>query len=200
MPAEWEVHSATWLAWPHNHDTWPYQLEQVQAIYVQIMAALQGQGEEGLALLQQGIDSHRTTGAGLLGPLYLPLLAEAYGTAGQAEAGLPLLDEALTMLNEHDERAWEAELYRIKGELLLALPTAPPAEAATCFRRAIQTARQQQAKMWELRATLRLSRLLQQQGQHEEARALLAPIYGWFTEGFDTADLQDARALLEALA
>ena len=161
---------------------------------------VQGQGEEGIALLQQGIAHHRTTGAVLLWPLYLPLLAEAYGTVGQAAAGLPLLDEALAMLTKNDERVWEAELYRIKGELLLALSTESHAEAETWFRHAIQTARQQQAKAWELRATLRLGRLLQKQGQREEARQMLAEIYGWFTEGFATADLQDARALLEALA
>jgi predicted ATPase len=109
------------------------------------------------------------------------------------------LDEAFAMLTKNDERLWETELYRIKGELLLAFPTAPPAEAEIWFRRAIQTARQQQARAWELRATLRLGRLLQRQGQQEEARQMLAAIYGRFTEGFATADLQDARALLEEL-
>jgi predicted ATPase len=118
----------------------------------------------------------------------------------QAETGLTVVAEALAILNKSDERVWEAELYRIKGELLLACPTEHHAEAETWFRHAIQTARQQQAKEWELRATLRLSRWWQRQGKCAEARELLAPIYGSFTEGFDTADLQEAKALLEELA
>jgi TOMM system kinase/cyclase fusion protein len=160
----------------------------------------QGQGEEGLAHIQKGIALHRATGSVLLLPAFLSLLAEAYGNVGHAEAGVPVVDEALAIMNQSDERLREAELYRIKGELLLAVPTAQHAEAETCFRHAITTARQQQAKFWELRATLRLSRLWQQQGKQEAARQLLAEIYGWFTEGFDTADLQEAKVLLEELS
>jgi predicted ATPase len=160
----------------------------------------QGQGEEGIAHIQQGIASHRVTGAVELLPAYLALLAEAYGKVGHAEAGLPCVDEALAIMHQSDERWYEAELYRIKGVLLLACPAEQHAEAEACLRHAIKTARQQQAKAWELRATLRLSRLWQQQGKKEDARQLLAAISGWFTEGFDTADLQEAGALLEELA
>jgi len=119
----------------------------------------QGQGEEGIAHIQKGLALHRATGSVLLLPIFLALLAEAYGNVGHAEAGVPVVDEALAIMNQSDERLREAELYRIKGELLLAVPTAQHAEAEACFRHAIATARQQQAKFLELRATLRLSRL-----------------------------------------
>ena len=110
------------------------------------------------------------------------------------------LAEAVALVNQTQERVYEAELYRLQGELLLARSAAHHAEAETCFRQALDVARRQQAKSWELRAAMSLSRLWQQQDKQAEARALLAPIYGWFTEGFDTADLQEAKTLLEALA
>jgi predicted ATPase len=97
-------------------------------------------------------------------------------------------------------RLWEAELYRLRGELLLQQPVAPPGEAEVCFQQALAVARGRQAKSWELRAAMSLSRLWQQQGQRAQADDLLTPIYGWFTEGFDTADLQEAKALLEELS
>jgi predicted ATPase len=110
--------------------------------------------------------------------------------------GLALLAEALALTNDKEERRWEAEVYRLKGEILLARTTGHDTEAETCFRQAFDIARRQQAKSWELRAAMNLSRLWQRQGKREEFRELLAPIYGWFTEGFDTADLQEAKALL----
>jgi predicted ATPase len=127
-------------------------------------------------------------------------LAEAYGGIGQAEAGLHLLAESLAWVDTTGERHFEAEVYRIKGELLLgqAIPDTPQAEA--CFQQALAVARRQQAKSWELRTAMSLSRLWQRQDKRAEAHELLAPIYGWFTEGFDTADLQEAKALLEELA
>jgi predicted ATPase len=111
-----------------------------------------------------------------------------------------VLEEALEALPTAEDHFYEAEVYRLKGALLLARSVEQHAEAATCLRQALDIARQQQAKSLELRAAMSLSRLWQQQGKQAEARALLAPIYGWFTEGFDTADLQDAKALLEELA
>jgi hypothetical protein len=125
---------------------------------------------------------------------------EAYGNSGQVEEGLCLLAEALAVVDNTGERRDVAELYRIKGELLLqeAIPDMPQAE--TCFQQALAIARRQQAQSWELRAAMSLCRLWQRQGKRDKARALLAPIYGWFTEGFDTADLQDAKALLDELA
>ena len=131
---------------------------------------------------------------------HLAQLAVAYGQVGQVDEGMPLLAEALAMVDTTGERASEAELHRLHGELLLrqAVPEAQTAEA--CFQQALAIARRQQAKWWELRAAMSLARLWQQQGKRQEASDLLASIYGWFTEGFDTADLQDARALLEALS
>ena len=122
-----------------------------------------------------------------------------YGQVGQPEEGLRTLTEALTLV-EAIRGAFhgEAELHRLSGALLLAAPSAPPAEAEACFQQALAVARRQQAKSLELRAAMSLSRLWQRQGKRAEARELLAPIYGWFTEGFDTADLQEAKALLEA--
>jgi predicted ATPase len=133
-------------------------------------------------------------------PRYLAHLAEAYGQVGQTEEGLTTLAEALATAHKTGDRYWEAELHRLKGELLLTLSAEKHTEAETCFHQALEIARQQQAKSLELRAATSLSRLWQRQGKRDEARQLLAPIYGWFTEGFDTADLQDSRALLEALA
>jgi len=128
------------------------------------------------------------------------MLAEAYGESGQAEEGLRLLAEALAKMHQQGSHLWEPALYRVKGELLLRQPVPDAPEAESCFRQALEIARQQQAKSLELRAALSLSRLWQQQGKRKEAHDLLAPIYGWFTEGFDTTDLREARALLEALA
>ena len=130
---------------------------------------------------------------------YLALLAEVYGHAGQAEEGLRLLAEALAHVDTTGERFYAAEVYRLKGELLLRQATPDEAQAETCWHQALDIARHQQAKSWELRAALSLSRLWQQQGKRDGARDLLAPIYGWFTEGFDTADLKEAKGLLEEL-
>jgi class 3 adenylate cyclase/predicted ATPase len=161
--------------------------------------AAQGQYAEGLAQMRQGLATKQAEGE-IGRPRDLAQMAEAYGRSGQSEAGLSLLDEALAWLDTHGEDFTAAEVYRIQGELLLrqAVPDAPQAES--CFQKALAVARKQQARSWELRAAMSLSRLWQQQGKRAEARELLAPVYGWFTEGFDTADLQDARALLEALA
>jgi predicted ATPase len=162
--------------------------------------AAQGQYEEGIAQMHQGLAARLATGAGSTQSGMRGLLAEAYGGSGQAEEGLRLLAEALAWVDTTGERYCEAEVYRIKGELLLqqAIPDAPQAEA--CFQQALAVARHQQAKSWELRAAMSLSRLWQCQGKRDQARELLAPVYGWFTEGFDTADLQDAKALLNELA
>ena len=161
--------------------------------------AMQGQWEEGIAQIQQGLVAQHATGAEIARPSFLALLAEAHAAAGQAEAGLGVLAEALALVDHTGERHWEAEVYRLKGELLLqqCVPDAPQAEA--CFQQALAVARRQQARSWELRTALSLSRLWQQQGKRAEVRELLTPIYSWFTEGFDTPDLQEARALLEDL-
>ena len=125
------------------------------------------------------------------------LLHRAGGVAdhlGYTEDGLQALAEAHTLVEQHQERWWEAEIYRLRGVLLLRQTGTPQAEAETWLQRALDVARRQEAKSLELRAAMSLSRLWQQQGKRDEARELLAPIYGWFTEGFDTADLQEAKA------
>jgi predicted ATPase len=119
---------------------------------------------------------------------------------GQPEAGLTVLTEALALVDTTSERLWEPELYRLKGELLLQQNADNQAEAETYFHHALDIARSQQAKSFELRTATSLARLWQQQGKSQEAHDLLAPVYGWFTEGFDTADLKDAKALLDELA
>jgi predicted ATPase len=150
--------------------------------------------------MHQGLAAYRATGAELFRTYWLALLAEAYGTAGQVQEGLQVLDEALALVDQSGERYWEAELYRRKGELLLQSGDrgAEPG-AEVCFQQALAVARRQQAKALELRAALSLSRLWHQQGQRTEVYQLLAEVYGWFTEGFATADLQAARALLDEL-
>jgi predicted ATPase len=161
--------------------------------------AERGQGTEGMAQMRQGLAVFQATGVEAGKPYFLALLAKAYGR-GQAEEGLSVLDEALAAVQKTGERWWEAELHRLKGELVLAASAEDYAEAEAHFHHAIDIARRQQAKSLELRATVSLSRRWQQQGKRDEARELLAPIYGWFTEGFDTADMQEAKALLEGLS
>jgi TOMM system kinase/cyclase fusion protein len=159
----------------------------------------QRQGEDGIVQIQQGLAAWHATGAAVFRPYGLALLAAAYARVGQPEEGLTLLAEALAVTNDRGERRWEAELYRLQGELLLALSVEKHIEAETCLHQALDIARHQQAKSLELRAAMSLTRLWQGQGKHAEARQLLAPIYNWFTEGFDTADLREAKGLLEAL-
>jgi predicted ATPase len=127
------------------------------------------------------------------------LLADAYGKRGQADEGFPLLAEAWLIVDKSGQGYHNAELHRIEGELRLRQSAPDATQAETCFQAALDVARQQEAKSWELRAALSLARLWQQQGRRAEARELSAPIYNWFTEGFDTADLQEAKVLLEEL-
>jgi predicted ATPase len=131
-------------------------------------------------------------------PGTLGSLAEAQAKAGHPEEGLTTLAEALALVEQTDERHWEAELYRLRAELLLM--QGDDAEAEASLHNAIEVARRQRTKSWELRATVSLCRLWQGQGRMDEARQMLAGIYGWFTEGFDTPDLQEAKALLEELS
>jgi predicted ATPase len=177
--------------------------------------AAQGHAAAGLAQFLQGWAAYQATGAALFRSYFLSLLAATYGHVQQPEAGLHILAEALSAAQTSGEGFYTAELHRLRGELLLQTGartlapggSPPPAaaqhllagEAEECFHQALGLARQQQAKSLELRAAMSLSRLWQQQEKCTEARQLLAEVYGWFTEGFDTADLQEARALLEAL-
>ncbi len=162
--------------------------------------ALQGQGEEGVALVRQGIAGCRATGAELFVPYFYTLLADVCDHLGHPEDGLQALAEAHTLVEQHEERWWEAEVARLRGVLLLRQTGTLQAEAETWLQRALEVARRQEAKSLELRAAMSLARLWQQQGKRAEAHALLSPVYGWFTEGFDTADLQEAKVLLEELS
>ena len=164
---------------------------------------LQGQHEEGMKQMGEGLAAHRLTGAEVILPHFLALMVEAFAKAGQVEEGLRVLDEALAVIHRNGERYYLAELYRIKGELLLLQATERgPAQAAAeeCFDQSIKIARQQKAKSWELRAVMSLARLYQDQNKRAEAHSLLEQIYRNFTEGFDTADLREAKALLDELA
>jgi len=161
---------------------------------------MQGQVEEGIAQMHQGLIALRATGAELGRPYWLMLLAEAHGIQGDPEEGLTLLTEALMLMDTTGERWYEPELHRLKGVLLVQQSSDNHAEAESSFHKAIAIAQSQQAKSWELRATTSLAKLWQQQGKRQEAYDLLAPVYGWFTEGFDTADLKDAKTLLDELS
>jgi class 3 adenylate cyclase/predicted ATPase len=178
--------------------------------------ARQGEQTEGLACIQHGLALYRAIGGELIQSDFLALLAETYGEMGQPKEGLAVVAEALAAVYRTGEHFWEAELYRLKGRLTLQkfqvsgfkfqVPPSPQpptpnlqVEAEACFQKAIDIARQQQAKSLELRAVMSLSRLWQSHGKKAEARQMLAEVYGWFTEGFDTADLQEAKVLLEEL-
>ncbi len=169
--------------------------------------AEQGREEEGMAQMRQGMDSGQAMGAQIERPWLLARLAETHGKLGQVAEGLQLLDEAIAVMLKTGQRNCEAELYRLQGELTLqssvyrlgSSVTNPQAEAEAYFLKAIEVARKQQAKSLELRASTSLARLWQQQGKRAEARRMLADVYKWFTEGFDTKDLQEAKALMEEL-
>jgi predicted ATPase len=159
--------------------------------------ATQRHSEEGIAQIWEGMAALRATGFELARPLCWQ--AEACMEAGRLDDALSALTEALAAANQREERRSEAEIFRLKGEVLLRQHDSNAAQAQSCFERAIEVARQQSAKSWELRATTSLARLLASQGRRNEAHAMLADIFDWFTEGFDTADLIDAKALLDEL-
>jgi predicted ATPase len=158
-----------------------------------------GEIEEGIALLEQGSEIWQATGARNLVPILLFMLANACAKGGQEERALSLLEDALAEMVERDERRAESELLRLKADLLHRRGAAP-AQVEAIYQQALEMARIQQAKMLELRAAIDLSRFWQAQGRCAEARQLLADVYGWFTEGFDTPDLQEARMLLNRLS
>jgi predicted ATPase len=192
-----------WLAWGTMMRGWAL--------------AEQGQEEEGITQIRQGLAAYRAIGGETMGSYFLALVAEAYGQVGQSEEGFTVLAEALAVVDRTGERFYEAELYRIKGTLTLqkfqvssfklqveeSLASSVQhleSEAEEYFLKAVEIARKQQAKSWELRATVSLAKLWQQQGRQKDAHQMLAQICNWFTEGFDTRDLQEAKALLDALS
>jgi len=157
-------------------------------------------GDDGKCLIRDGMAAVEATGARVAAPLNLTLLAEALALAGKIGEGLAILDDALARAAASGARGWDAEIHRLSGELTGRLPHPDPAKVEDSFRTALAIAREQGTRSYELRAATSLARLWHEQGRRGEARDLLAPVYGSFTEGFDTQDLKEAKALLEELA
>ena len=164
------------------------------------LSALNGKAEDAVHTINSGIAAYRSTGATACAPLYLLQLAKAYAELGQFDDAWRCIGEAMTAMETTQERWWEAEANRIAGEIALMSPEPDAAKAGAYFERALAVARQQRAKSWELRAAMSIARLWRDQGKRDEARNLLTPVYTWFTEGFDTLDLKEAKALLDTLA
>jgi predicted ATPase len=171
----------------------------VAAFYRGWVLTQEGHFEEGLHLLQKGIASFRARRDEDFFPHSLFVAAEAAIGAGRTDQATKLIGEGLERVHRNEEHWFEAELHRLRGEALLGLPPDHSAEAEAGFQKGLGVARDQGARLWELRAATSLARLWRDQGKRSEARDLLAPVYGWFTEGFDTADLKDAKALLDEL-
>jgi predicted ATPase len=161
--------------------------------------ALTGRASDAIEMLISGITAYQATGAVLYMPLYLPHLARVHAELGQFEEAWRCVGEAMTAVETTKEKWREAEIHRTAGELTLMSPEPDAAKAEAHFERAIAIAREQKAKSWELRAATSMARLWRDQGKRQQARELLAPIYGWFSEGFDTLDLKQAKALLDEL-
>ena len=161
--------------------------------------AKQGRNEKGDCTDTRRLSGTRVKGLETGRPYWLSLLAEACGERGRLDDGLNASTGALAADDAHEDRHYEAQIHRLKGELLLKQNNSNASEAQSCFERAIAVVRKQSAKSLELRATMSLARLLAKQDHRDEARTMLAEIYNWFTDGFDTADLIDAKALLEEL-
>jgi predicted ATPase len=159
-----------------------------------------GRPVDAIQMITSSITALRSTGARLWLPLHLPYLARAYGEGGQFDDARRCIDEAIASVETTNERWGEVEVHRTGGEIALLSPDPDAAKAEAYFERALMVARKQQAKSWELRAAISMARLWRDQGKQDEARDLLAPVYGWFTEGFDTRDLKEARTLLNAPA
>ena len=164
------------------------------------LLALTGDAADAVHMITSALSAYHSTGATLFVPWYLSTLARAYAKLGQFDDAWRCIDEAMTAVETTKETWCEAELNRMAGEIALMSPDPDAAKAEAYFERALAVARQQQAKSWELRAAMSLARLWRDQGKVQQARELLAPVYGWFTEGFDTRDLKEAKALLEELA
>jgi len=165
-----------------------------------IALVMQGQIAKGMEQIQEGFTARQATGSETRRPSSSAILAEAYGQQGEVETGLRVLTETITIVEHTQEGFHEPEMYRLKGELLLSQSFENRSEAESCFQKALEVSRHQQAKSLELRAATSLAKLWQSQGKRDEARELLEPVYSWFTEGFDTADLIDAKTLLDELS
>jgi predicted ATPase len=162
--------------------------------------AVTGKVSDAVHVITSGVPALRSTGARGWVPLHLSYLSRAYAQLGQIDDAWRCIGEAMTVLEATRERRWEADVHRVTGEIALLAPKPDTAKAEAYFERALIVARQQQAKSWELCAAMSMARLWRDQGKRDQARDLLAPVYGWFTEGFDTRDLTEAKALLEELS
>jgi predicted ATPase len=172
---------------------------QGMRMHGQLLAAT-GKGADAVHKISSGISAFRAMGGAIFIPFYLSRAAQAYAELGQFDDACRRIEEAITTVEETEERCWEAEVNRVAGEITLKSFAGESDKAETYFKRALAVAHQQQAKSWELRAAMSMARLWRDQGKRKEARELLAPVYGWFTEGFDTRDLKEAKALLDDLA
>jgi len=182
-----------------NDHGFPYWLGWATMLRFQALTG-EGQLQEGIAGMRSGLADRQAKGAVMGNSWFLAHLAGAHKTAAQVEEGLAVVAEGMAFVTKTAERMGEAELHRVKGDLLLALTTSDQAGAEASFRDALEVARRQRGKLWELRAAMSLARLWQQQDRRKEALELLAPVYDWFTEGFDTPALKDVKVLLEKLA
>jgi predicted ATPase len=162
--------------------------------------ALSSKVSDAVKTIGSGLTAYRSTGATFWMPLYLSYLAAAHAELGGLDDAWRCIGEAKTLIETTKERWCEANIYHVAGEIALKSPEPDAAKAQACFERALLVAREQEAKSWELRAAMSMARLWRDQGKRQQAHDLLAPVYGWFTEGFDTLDLKDAKALLEQLA
>jgi hypothetical protein len=192
-----QTQAEMFMALAREYDLGDFNLGNTNYYYTAL--AYQTQPAKGIQLMRQALDITQARGFRMMMTGAQAALAELLLMADQPAEGLAVIAEAQTQIERSGERYWEAEVWRIRGELLLQTDNAPQAEAEDCYHKAIEVARKQSARSLELRATMSLARLGQQQGKREEARQMLAEIYGWFTEGFDTADLKEARALLDEL-
>jgi predicted ATPase len=163
------------------------------------LLALTGKASVAVEKITSGITAQRSTSATVLIPGYLSFLARAYADLGRFDDAWRSIDEAMTIVEKTKESLSEVEINRYAGEIALMLPEPDAAKAETYFNRAVAVARRQQAKSLELRAAMSMARPWRDQGKRDEAREVLAPVYGWFTEGFDTLDLKEAKALLDEL-
>jgi predicted ATPase len=162
--------------------------------------SMTGKAAEAVETITSGLTAQRSTGAISFIPRYLSGLARAYADLGRFDDAWRSIDDAMAAIETTKDNMWEAEVHRVAGEIALKSPEPGAAKAQAYFERALAIARKQQAKSWELRAAMSTARLWRSQGKSQQARELLAPVYGWFTEGFDTCDLKEAKALLDALA
>jgi predicted ATPase len=175
------------------------QWRRLEILVRGLLLALHGESTDAIHMLTLGIAAWRSAGARVFVPLYLSRLAGAHADLGKIDDASRCIRDALAMIDETKENLYEAEANRLAGEIALKPPEVDTAKAQAYFERALTVARQQQAKSWELRAAMSMARLWRDQGKRDEARELLAPVYGWFTEGFDTRDLKEAKTLLDEL-